>query len=183
MSEAGLFQKCPSVDTHSGVTLQQTYYLLFCHFGFSTTNLGQDSISAPETSASLTITRALALSPWLSGCVPSGRRWCFLQQISPAEKKTLSTRSTAESSLPPTIKGVRAATNQKPACKQKYMLTGLGNFSGGMGSVGFLMMNVWYGFVVQRDHIPHDNSVLVSFSLKFNRRHSTGKEPEEMSKI
>lgn len=61
-SEAGLFQKCPSVDTHSGVTLQQTYYLLFCHFGFSTTNLGQDSISAPDMSASLTITQALSLS-------------------------------------------------------------------------------------------------------------------------
>lgn len=61
-SETGLFQKCPSVDIHSGVTLQQTYYLLFCHFGFSTTNLGPDSISAPEMSASLTITRALSLT-------------------------------------------------------------------------------------------------------------------------
>lgn len=59
MSEAGLFQKCPSVGAHSGVTLQQTYYLLFCHFGFSTTNLGQDSISAPEMSDSLTASRAL----------------------------------------------------------------------------------------------------------------------------
>ena len=47
-SESGLFHKCPSVDTHSGVTLQQTYYLLFCHFGFSTTNLGPDSISTAD---------------------------------------------------------------------------------------------------------------------------------------
>lgn len=54
-SESVAFQKCPSVDIHSGVTLQQTYYLLFCHFGFSTSNLGPDSISAPQRSASLTI--------------------------------------------------------------------------------------------------------------------------------
>lgn len=32
--------KCPSVDTRRSVTLQQTYYLLFCHFAFSTSNSG-----------------------------------------------------------------------------------------------------------------------------------------------
>lgn len=83
MSEAGLFQKCPSVGAHSGVTLQQTYYLLFCHFGFSTANLGQDSISAPEMSDSLTASHARPGSPYThsqfliasppSGCVLS--RW------------------------------------------------------------------------------------------------------------
>lgn len=52
--EADWFPKCPRVDTHSSVTFQQTYYLLFCHFGVSTSNSGQDSISAPETAASRT---------------------------------------------------------------------------------------------------------------------------------
>lgn len=92
-SEAGLFQKCPSVDIHSGVTLQQTYYLLFCHFGFSTTNLGPDSISAPEMSASLTITQPLSLSsplsPILSGCVPSGKKMVFFTALHPTLKKHL----------------------------------------------------------------------------------------------
>lgn len=122
MSEAGLFQKCPSVDIHSGVTLQQTYYLPFCHFGFSTTNLEQDSISAPEMSASLTITRALFLSPSLSGCVPSGRgeKMLLFTANLPTLKKTLSTRSRADFFFS-TFKGVSATTNEKMACKQKYM--------------------------------------------------------------
>lgn len=43
--------------TQPGVTLQQTYYLLFCHFGFSTTFFGPDSISTPDMyAASQTIT-------------------------------------------------------------------------------------------------------------------------------
>lgn len=33
-SGSGLFPKSPSVDTHSSVTLQQTYYLPFCHLVF-----------------------------------------------------------------------------------------------------------------------------------------------------
>lgn len=100
---AGLFQKCPSVDTHSGVTLQQTYYLLFCHFGFSTTNLGPDSISAPEMSAPLTITRALSLSsplthpprlslplsPSLSGCVPLRKKMVLFTALHRTLKKHL----------------------------------------------------------------------------------------------
>jgi len=134
-SEAGLFQKCPSVDIHSGVTLQQTYYLPFCHFGFSTTNLGPDSISAPAMSAPLTITQALSsLSPFLSGCVPSGgRRRCFFSSSSfffftalhPTLQKTLSTRFRADFYLfsSATITGVSAAANEKAARRTDMRLS------------------------------------------------------------
>lgn len=89
-SEAGLFQKCPSVDIHSGVTLQQTYYLLFCHFGFSTTNLGPDSISAPVMSASLTITQALSLALTLPEWVcPLREKMVLFTALHPTLKKHL----------------------------------------------------------------------------------------------
>lgn len=54
-SSTALFQKLPCVDIHSGVKLQQTYYLLFCHFGFSLANAAPDSISTPDMSAFQTI--------------------------------------------------------------------------------------------------------------------------------
>lgn len=71
-SGSGLFPKHPSVDTHSSVTLQQTYYLPFCHFGFSTSNSGQDSISAAETAAARTCR---------VGASPQGEDAAFFRKI------------------------------------------------------------------------------------------------------
>lgn len=158
----GLFQKCPSADIHSGVTLQQTYYLLFCHFGFSTTNLGPDSISAPEMSASLTITRALSLPPSCSLSVsltlaewvcPLREKMVLFTALHPTlkkKKKTLSTRFRVDfppllkSSALPLIKNwpanrntmfVECATVRRDSCPN-------GNSSGGMqsfSSQGFMV--------------------------------------------
>lgn len=121
-SETGLFQKCPSVDVHSGMTLQQTYYLLFCHFGFSTTNLGPDSISTPETSACLTISAALPLPRWV-GVSPRGGDGAFYS-TSLNFKKHLAPDPELIFSA---IKGVAAATAQNLACKQKCEVCGVCN--------------------------------------------------------
>lgn len=76
-SGAGLFQKCPSVDTHSGVTLQQTYYLLFCHFGFSTCKLGTGfNFSTRYVCFSDHHTSTLSFSPSL-GVSPQGEDGAF----------------------------------------------------------------------------------------------------------
>lgn len=94
------------------------HHKLGTRFNFSTGDVG---LSDHHTS-----TGSLTLAEWV--CPLREKMLLFTTNLPTLKKKKhLAPDPQQILFLPPTIKGVRAATNQKAACKQKYTLTGLGS--------------------------------------------------------
>ena len=161
------------------------HYKLGTRFNFSTTDVCFSDHHTPLSPS---------LSPSLSGCVPSGKRWCFLQLFTQPLKKHLTPDPELIFFFAPLLKAsVLLLIKNWPANRDTAFAeytTGShpqGTFSGEMqplGSRGFVWRSVRYGyerFVVVC--IQDNNSVLVSLSLKFHQRYGTWKEAEEVPEI
>lgn len=112
-SGSGLFPKSPSVDTHSSVTLQQTYYLPFCHLVFPFHTQGRIPFQQRRR-------LPLARAEWV---------WPFREKMLHFTGKSANLKKTTWDQTP-TLEGPAAAANQSQPANTHERSLQMPNFSG-----------------------------------------------------